>query len=172
MRAGPRLGVASFPALHVGRLGGASQRNPVPEPCRIAAAPMFPLPTYPQPSCQRAPISSLLPSSFPTSVAAVFRYPLLSMPAAFVGGIGNMSVAVRHAYPCHVLALTLHPTLSLPCSCPYPRAAFVGGIDNIQSLYGLPREPVPLIDRVLPWVELLIGGTDLTLENFIWVRVY
>lgn len=51
-------------------------------------------------------------------------------------------------------------------------AALVRGIDNIQTLYGLPYTPPPLITVWLPWVELVLGGTELVLENFIWVRVY
>ncbi len=50
-------------------------------------------------------------------------------------------------------------------------AALVRGIDNIQTLYGLPYTPSPLIKVWLPWVELVLGGTELVLENFIWVRV-
>ncbi|GLC34210.1 hypothetical protein PLESTM_000170100 [Pleodorina starrii] len=40
--------------------------------------------------------------------------------------------------------------------------------NNVQSLFKLPYEPTPLIDQALPWVELLIGGTDFTIQNAVW----
>ncbi|GLC34209.1 hypothetical protein PLESTM_000170000 [Pleodorina starrii] len=44
----------------------------------------------------------------------------------------------------------------------------IGGIDNIQTLLGLPYTPTPLIKTFQPWVELLIGGSELIIQNQVW----
>lgn len=41
-------------------------------------------------------------------------------------------------------------------------------INNVQDLFDLPYVPDPLINQIQPWVELLIGGSDVTLENRVW----
>ncbi|KAG2494409.1 hypothetical protein HYH03_007461 [Edaphochlamys debaryana] len=46
--------------------------------------------------------------------------------------------------------------------------AYVAGVDNAQALLGLPYQPTPILTQVLPWVELLTGLTDLTLQNTVW----
>ncbi|KXZ53789.1 hypothetical protein GPECTOR_6g707 [Gonium pectorale] len=47
-------------------------------------------------------------------------------------------------------------------------ATLIRGIDNFQTLAGLPYQPTPLINRWLPWVELFIGGSDFVFYNFVW----
>ncbi|KXZ53784.1 hypothetical protein GPECTOR_6g702 [Gonium pectorale] len=46
--------------------------------------------------------------------------------------------------------------------------AAIAFTDNIQTLLDLPYQPRPLISTFLPWLELLYGGTDLTIENTVW----
>eukprot|EP00198_Chlamydomonas_reinhardtii_P014334 XP_001703671.1 predicted protein [Chlamydomonas reinhardtii] len=46
--------------------------------------------------------------------------------------------------------------------------AVIQRIDNIQELFGLPYTPPPGISVWLPWVELLIGGSEIILMNFVW----
>lgn len=41
-------------------------------------------------------------------------------------------------------------------------------MDNIQALFGLPYVPKPLISKWLPWVELLIGGSEFIIQNVVW----
>ncbi|PNW81461.1 hypothetical protein CHLRE_07g356980v5 [Chlamydomonas reinhardtii] len=47
-------------------------------------------------------------------------------------------------------------------------ASAVRGYANFQTLFGLPYQPKPLINQWLPWVELLTGGTDATIQNRVW----
>ncbi|KAG2423049.1 hypothetical protein HXX76_015565 [Chlamydomonas incerta] len=47
-------------------------------------------------------------------------------------------------------------------------ASAIRAYNNFNTLFGLPYQPTPLISEWLPWVELLTGGTDATIQNRVW----
>ncbi|KAG2434326.1 hypothetical protein HYH02_012348 [Chlamydomonas schloesseri] len=86
------------------------------------------------------------------------------------GGAGGGPLLLRAASPAGTLVTVTSTTTIKPYSdvADAALASAVRGYSNFQTLFGLPYQPTPLINQWLPWVELLTGGTDLTVQNRVW----